>query len=272
MIYFNQQDINIDNLKIDMYTAASLGLIKNAVAVHKFGLATDLDTADGQGTIWDGSFATLPGGKIAEYTYSTTANIDTIISTDDTDAEEITIEGLDTNWELTVQTVTLTGQTPKLITTPLVRVFRMFNSDSVETAGFVFLTINGADFTTGIPDLETDVRSIINPANQQTQMGLYAVPANYKLVLTHGWASLAGKNINVNAALIIKARIFGGVFRTLHTTALLSAGNSLNDRPYETPVVFNEKEDLLYTAEVDSNDTAVSAGFHGVLIPTSIFY
>lgn len=246
-------------------------LIPNLGTIHKFGNASDIDTADitPYATIWDGTCSAIPA-KIAQYTYSSTANIDTLSSTNAGDTQEIVIQGLDADWNLVTQSKNLTGQTAALLDTPLIRVFRMYNNDTTNIAGTVYLATNGRAATGGQPTLGTTVRAIIKDGDNQTQMALYTVPANHKLVIEHGWTSIS-KNTTPAVVATLQIRIFqrslGKVFRVVHTLSLNTNGSSNDQRPYGIPIVFDEKTDIEYRVTACSSDNmGASAGFHGMLI------
>lgn len=251
----------------DYYLEVARGYIPGAITIHKFGLAEDVDTIDPPATVWDGCNTGLGIAKIPQYTYSTTADIDTITSSDIADAIDIEVQGLDANWNLTVQTITLTGQLEVLLPIPLLRVFRVKNVGSVDLIGDVYVRTTGSGATAGLPADPASVRAIIHAEDNQTQMAIFTVPMGYSLFITHGWASLARRNAT-EAVIKIYQRSFGGVFRVLHTLALSSSGSNNDHRPYQVPIELPEKTDITYAVtSVSANDTGVSAGFHGVLLP-----
>ena len=249
----------------DYYLEVARGYVPNAITVHKFGEGDGIDTADGIVDIWDGT-SDLVASPIKTYTWSTTADIDTISSSNDSDTMDVEIQGLDENWDLVLQTVTVDGQTKVTLPTPLIRVFRMKNVGTTNILGNLFCYVDTA-IVGGIPTDGSKVRAIIRDGHNQTQMALYSVPRGYSLFIKLGWSTIAGKNTTANIGIFIKVRSFGSVFRELHTTALLSAGNSVSTRPYEIPLKLEEKTDIIYSCGVTQNDTAVSSGFHGILIP-----
>lgn len=248
------------------YLEVARGNVLDSIAVHKFGAAADIDDGDGDAIVWDGCCEDLAGPKIPEYTFSTTADISLLTSSDITDNADIEIQGLDASWNLVTQVVTLNGQTDVALPTPLLRAFRMINRGSSDVAGTVYLRTSPTGATGGIPDTSTSVRAIIKDGDNQTQMAIYTVPAGYNLYITHGWASMT-RRLAGSAVIKIKRRDEGGVFRVLHTLALNTAGTSSDHRPYTIPLKLPAKTDIIYTVPAVSNDNiGISAGFHGVLI------
>lgn len=246
------------------YLDAVRGLVPGTLAVHKFGVAEDINTSEGFVDIWDGTADDI-GGKITDYNWADSAVIGQISSTVAGDTQTISIQGLDTNWDLVVQEVTLNGQTGVALTTPLRRFFRAYNVGSIEFTGFIYISETGTTLSGGRPTNDTKVFGIVHPENQQTEMALFTVPAGYSLYITQGWCHIS-KSSTTEAIIKIMRRDFEGVFRSLHTLALQTSGSSGDQRPYPVPLRLNEKTDIIYKAQVFSNSTSVSAGFHGILI------
>lgn len=254
------------NINTNFYLELARGRIEGASDVHKFGAATNVDTADGIVNLWDGMANNITT-KIPVYTYSTTADITHLACTDNTyTGHPVTLEGLDANWDYTIQTINVTGNTPAELLVPLVRVFRGYISNAVELGDTDHIYVGvGDSFTSGIPDDLSDTRCVIHGNRGQTQMSMYSVPRGYKLYITRGWSTLAGK-LNVNIIMYIRVRDFGGVWRRLHITSHRGAGSSSNERAYEIPLVLDSQMDIEYLCETDANDGALSAGFHAMLI------
>lgn len=185
-----------------------------ASKINKFGAAPDFDTGDGEVTVWDGA-EDATAWELMNYVYSTTADIDSISSDNAGDTQDIEIQGLDTNGALTTQTITLQGQTRVPLTTNLKRVFRAKNVGSTDLAGHVFVYVNGT-LTGGIPNTNADIRAIIHPENNQTEMAIYTVPAGKKAYICGFYGSTAGAVKSSNYILRLKARPDGQVFQLKH--------------------------------------------------------
>ena len=97
-------DMSLVRTPNDYYLEVSKGNISGSTYVHKFGQAPDFDTGDGEVNMWDG--ADDGNSNLMTYTYSSTADIDRISSSDNGDTQDIEIQGLDTSGNLTIQTIT----------------------------------------------------------------------------------------------------------------------------------------------------------------------
>lgn len=100
------------------------------------------------------------------------------------DAQAITVQGLDANYEYQSVEVNLSGVTFVPLPGTWTRVFRAFNSDTTEFAGVVYISSNNTDAgADGIPDVTTAIHATIPVDDQQTQMAIYTVPAGRVAVL-----------------------------------------------------------------------------------------
>lgn len=234
--------------------------------IHKFGAAPDYDTTDGETVIWDG--ANDADQALMTYTYSTSADIDRISSSDNSDTQDIEIQGLDANYDVVVQTKTLTGQTPVALDTALIRVFRLKNVGSTDIAGRVYCFVNVAT-TGGIPNTPTNIRAVIENGNNQTEMAVYTVPNAKTAYVRDFFASTAGASKNSNYIIKLYARPFGQVFQLKHRTALNETGTSYLQHKYEEPEVFAAKTDIELTTEVTATGATAATttgGFDIVIV------
>lgn len=235
--------------------------------VHKFGNAKDFDTADGEVTIWDGAENGTPW-ELMNYVYSTTDDIDSISSTDLSDTQQISIQGLDSNWDLVTQTVTLQGQIRVALTTPLIRVFRAFNDDSTDLIGHVIIYVNGATIG-GVPSNSSDIRAVIDPMNQQTLMAVYTIPNGKTGYMRDWYMATSGGNKSSNYAVRLVSRDFSKVFRTKHVSAMDALSPIPYHHQYTEPEIFAARTDIEMRVESIASPAAlgnsVSGGFDIVL-------
>jgi hypothetical protein len=136
-----------------------------AKSLLKFGKSGNLSTNAGLQTVWS-----VDGNE----TYISTNLIDSVVSSSASDTQEVTIEGhtiegsgVDAKFTFVVQTVTLNGQTPVALTTPLARASRVNNNSSTEIVGVVSVYEDSA-VTGGVPNDVTKVHIDIPLGFQQS--------------------------------------------------------------------------------------------------------
>jgi len=247
---------------------SGLAIAKNDVTghtfIHKFGRAPDFDSGDGAVTIWDGANDALTNEM--QYNYSATAIIDSLVSSDSGDTQAIEVQGLDSNYALTTQTITITGQTRKALDTNLIRVIRLVNVGSTDIAGNVYCYEDTA-LTAGVPIDTTKIRAVIIDGSNQTEMAIYTVPAGKTGYLRQWFASSSGAKKTTNYLTKLKARPFGQVFQLKHSSSIADAAPYIHS--YIEPEAFAEKTDIEMTASITDTgitEAAVSAGFDIVLV------
>lgn len=267
--FINIQATNSGNLRItdaESGLAIAKGDVANTTFIHKFGNAPDFDTGDGIVTIWDG--ADSGGVDEMDYIYSTTADIDSLSSSAAGDTQDVEVQGLDTNYALVTQTITLTGQTRKALDTDLIRIFRVVNVGATDNAGTIYCYVNTA-LSSGVPIDTTQVRALVHIGNNQTLMAVYTIPAGKTGYMRDWFASIAGANKTSNYLIELRARPFGQVFQLKHTSSLSDVGTSYQQHKYEEPEVFAEKTDIEIRVQATAagvTAASISAGFDIVLI------
>jgi len=244
--------------------AIAEGKVTGKSRINKFGYASDFNEADGFVTIWDGAEDGEPY-EAMNMTYSTTADIDYLVAQDNGDTQEIEVQGLDANFDLVVQTKTLTGQTPVALDTVLIRVFRMKNNSSTDCANHVFCYVSaGTTVTGGIPQDGGKVRAIIHGNENQTEMATFTIPNGKTGYMRSWYASTAGAKKDSNHTIKILAREFGGVFQ-LKQRRNFNSEKGLDPQPYDTPPSYPAKTDIEMQADTDRDGVGLSAGFNVVL-------
>lgn len=248
-------DGSVKTVNTENVNEVALGNVVGSSSVNKFGENPDIDTGTVPEDIWDF------GGT---YTFSTTTDIDSISSSETGDTIEIIIQGLDVNWELVTQAVTLDGQTRVALTTPLIRCFRAYNPNGTLLVGTVYIYVNGT-LAGGVPTDSTTVRAIITPEHQQTMMCIYTIPSGKSGLLLGSYVSLSNTRATA-AKLVMRGRTFNGVFRTMASVALATVGNSSFIRKPAVPSFIPEKTDIVMRCtEVTANGTSIAGGFDLIL-------
>jgi hypothetical protein len=202
------------------------------------------------------------------YTYSATADIG-LISSSGADTVDIEIQGLDGNYDLVTQTITLNGTTDVDISatgTDLLRVFRMKNVGATDLAGDVYIRTNGSAQTGGVPNTANTIRGRIQNGNNQTLMAIYTIPDGYTGYIRDWYASTAGAKRDSQHTIEVKARPLGQVFQLKHLSNISVTGTSYIQHVYEEPEVFSAKTDVEMRMDTDTDIAGVSAGFDIVLV------
>lgn len=230
------------------------GLVPGFSFVNKFGENPDIDT----GTAEDVWYAGL-------YTFSSSADIDTISSSDAGDDQVVEIQGLDANWALVLQNATVDGRNKVTLETPLIRVFRVKNLGTTDMAGQLYCYVNG-DITDGVPDTAADIRAVINADDNQTEMAVYTVPAGKTGYLLSHYCN--GSRTGNNAAICtLRRRSPGGVFRVLYRTSIIGTGDNSDEKELPIPEPVVAKTDILWRVDaVTANNSGIAAGFSILLV------
>lgn len=234
----------------------SMGLVPGFSTLDKFGENPIITTTTDPEDIWE-------GGSL--YTYSTTADIQSIASTA-ADTQDISILGLDENWEEVEQTVTLTGTTRVALPTPLIRVYRMENEGSTNLTGVVrCYTGTGTIPAEGDPS----IRAIINNGNNQTLMALYTVPAGKVGFLFRGELGCkftAGPQATDYAVVDYLSRRPGGVFKIKKRLSLVTTGVPIYQDTRSFPDIVPEMTDIVLRVEEVSADMGVWGAFDMLIV------
>ena len=216
-------------------------------SVNKFGRGAAIGAAIED--VWD------PGGTWVE---PPVAQLHTLVSTAAGDTQAVQIEGVDTNWDLQSEAVTLTGTTPVNTANSYLRVFRVYNNDTTTFAG----TITIAALIAG-----TTQAQILVP-NNQTLMAIYAVPNAFEASVTQLWAAIGGASAaGVKVDISLWTRKVNKVWRIQHFTGIIDDGTSHFTHKFDPPLYAPQKTDIKVTATPDKAATDISAGFDLILGP-----
>ena len=224
----------IDNDEINIASGRAV----NHKHVHKFGYNPAVGT--NYEDIWSRS------GKIIFETSAAVATIDSNLSNSGC---EITIQGLDENYDEISETVTLDGNGDATTTQTFLRINRAFVSGSTATSNVVRIQINGSN------------QAQIDVAHQQTMQAIYTVPRGHTAYFKHLSMGLLTKDKDVEAR--INVCEFGGVERTRD---YLTFSSNFIEKTYPIPLKFPEKSDIKLQAQVTGADTTMSGTFDLILV------
>jgi hypothetical protein len=192
----------------------------------KFGFNPDVDTS--YETVW------TTGG---DETYLTTNGIDSISSSNNSDTTTVTIEyhtvsgtGVDQQFTFGTQTVALTGQTRKALTTACARVSRLYVADGgAAFAGDVYVYENTA-LSSGVPVDTSKIHLTVLATDQQSQKAASTISNNEYYIVTNVYAGVSQKTTGV-VQVQFQTRGPGGVFRSRLTFSAAQGGTFMHLRP-----------------------------------------
>ena len=196
----------------------------------------------------------------------TAAVIEVVSSSADDDsagtgARTIRVDGLDANWDMLSETVTLDGTTPVTTTGEFIRI----NAVEVTTVGTG--RTNAGDIT--LRDAGAGAtRSYIATGRGRAETGMVSVPRNH-MMLGDGWYATANLGAGAKAAALIDVMEIhndGGVAGPTHVTWTVEVEGSFTSS-FDVPHAFHEMTDIhIIVRQVGSNDTVVTFHGHGVMI------
>jgi hypothetical protein len=223
------------------------GVVPNMSGIQKFGYSPDVDGT--QSVIWDatGVYAYPASAQPAEIVCASGDDVST-----GTGARSIEIQGLDENYNLVTETVTLDNPDSAGIegvtTNNFLRIFRAL----VKTAGSG--ATNAGDITVSVAGVDL---ALIPAGNGQTLQAVYTVPAGKRAYLV---SINAGTAKEKEITLGLYARPLGGAFNV----KAFNTFRAILNRDYQIFEVFDEKTDIELRATADAT-TQVSGGFELLL-------
>ena len=247
MSYFGTTDFMMEVAKGNVAGHKGVNL-----AGHDDTISTTIQTVGSHGTL---------------YTYSSTADIDSISSSSGSDTHDITIEGLDASYAEVIQTVTLTGQTPATLGTSLMRVNHVYNNVGTTltaTVGTVYVFVSGGTVTAGVPQTAADIRGTIELlgtiSTEHHNSSVFTIPAGKTGYIVFGKAT-------VSDAKALELTFWGGVGQTaMAQTHHIDIKNTNYDYFFKLPAVVPATTDLEVRATIDSGTGEVSVHYDIILV------
>jgi hypothetical protein len=255
--------MGLNNHIFDFHTEVSKGLVPRHSLIHKFGHNQDVDTTTDPETMWSA------GGL---YTFPSSADTLKIVSADvddngtgTTGALTITVQGLDTNYDVISEDFTLNGQTAVTGSKEFLRVYRAFvtSAGSSEYNEGV-ITINNSDDSLTLAQIPAQ--------HSQTQMAIYTIPRNHKGYLTYFSGSMSKANPSTVCVLEMIFRK-DGVKRIKQNIAIDTTGSTSFIKHFDCPLPIEEKTDVFVNAaEVSQSNAGVFTNFSIILVNQSEKY
>lgn len=248
--------VRVVDSEIDM----AAGRFQGFSIVNKFGTNSDIDTASVPEDIWEGGgvYTGFPSELELVEVVSSSANDDS----DGTGARTVRITGLDANWDVLSETVTLDGTTP----VDTVAQFRRVHTATVMSAGSG--GVNAGIITVRHSTTTANVFLAMAVGRNQSNVSAYTVPAGYTAYMRAMHCSIRGTaQANTPGAVEghIWTRAFEAPFRS-RRPFIVSSNYRLYDKIYGG-IVFTEKSDLVLRITATSGDNAsVSGGYDLILV------
>ena len=218
------------------------GYVQEHKSASKFGYATSVSGTE---------VAVFNGGL--EYVYAASAAPMYVYAASGTNTtSQITIEGLDADYNELSNIVTLNATTTVATSGSFIRVNRTFVSNDVP-----------AEENVHVNNSAGNLNSELEPNENQSLQAVYTIPAGYTGYLDQVAAGTATEVANKFIRVRLKTREPGGVFRT-RAKFTVASGNY--EEVFKYPIEIPEKSDIEVTAESSSGVNEVSAIFNLLLI------
>lgn len=229
----------------DLHLNIARGLVKGTTFIHKFG-AVPAMSVNTTGTLWDVNDTIYPWSA---WDSAGTITVDRANAGDAN--KQITVVGLDSNYNNIQETITLTNATGNSSTNSFKRVFRAFVVNGTENVGLISIK-KGA----------TTVAAII-AGKGQTLMAVYTIPAGYTGYLCKGTATAQA---GADATGDMFVRYFGqSNFRVGHSFEVDGDGGQYM-YDFTIPIPIPAKSDIDIRVTTRSNNGRYTAAFDIILI------
>lgn len=229
--------------------------------INKFGSNTDIDTAT------DPEDVCNQGGTYAGFPVSDSEKVEVLSSSANDDltgsgAEKVYIYGLDENWEMAEEEITLDGTTPVDSVGTYRRVWRAIVTQSNNGSNDAF---NAGTITIRHTTTTANVFAVIPIGANQSRCTAFTVPANKTAFVRdiHFTVNRGNAAVDINGAIWV--RDFGKAPRLIR---IFSASDT---EPYVDEIYgflkFTEKTDFVIRVDnVSANDTNTVANYDIVLV------
>ena len=234
------------------------GLVDGYSNIHKFGRNPNVGGAPE--TIWQN------GGVYSYLSAASTVYVSAVDATNDnptgTGARTVTVQGLDTNYNVVEETLSVNNTEGSV---EFLRVFRAF----VATAGSILTNDDIIKISTGAGGTGTILATIgiIGTGTTfglgQTQLALYTIPAGKTGYLTNWQVGGGTYNDSITATLL--ARELDGADVPFRSRDIMDVPGGFHTRNYAVPYRFPEKTDIEVRA-IASTGSVVSSSFDIILV------
>lgn len=237
-------------MPIDSFQGIHLakGLIYNYKPFFQFGSASAVGTSEV--TVWNASsLYVYPPGPMQMKVSSSSVNDNPA----GTGAGQITINGLDHNYDEVEEVVILDGRNPVLTNTFFVRVFNARVTCGTDAAGDVY--VGDGTVTAGVPQIKY---AKVVVGDNDTMMALWTVPRGYTAYMQQGTISSGTESANRYITAKLKIRPFGQCFQT---KAKVTGSNTFMPFDFGVALPITEKSDIEARAVASGGTQQVSVTF-----------
>jgi hypothetical protein len=231
----------------------SRGLVPNASVVNIYGYQGALPNSSGATfyPVWENATAyTYPGAATGMSLWSSSAS-DTAV--------QVIVNGLDTNYNISSETVTLNGTTVVPTVNSYLRINGLSITGTVNAVGTVNIGNSG----------KTVEYATILAGNGKSQMAIYTVPNGYTFYLTRAsaYSSLNGNTANNYAFYRVYTQSSTGLVQVL----LQATFTGVYDTTRVAPRAYAQKTDVQWqiAGNPSSGTSSNSVGVEGILISNS---
>lgn len=247
---------------VDPEIALARGLFTGISVVNKFGRIPSINSGTGLSVDCWGGASTYTG-------FPASAQLAQVLSSDANDtaagsgARTIVITGLDADYNIINETITLSGTTPVNSTQQFLRV----HTARIATSGGATANanFNAGTITVRQATTTTNVFLSMQPGFNQTQCSAYTVPAGYTGYVKRLHGTVRGSTTTAHVDFTLWVRLFGSSPR-LRRPSAVNFGGELDDNIYGG-LSMPEKTDIIArVTSVSANNTDVSIGYDIVLV------
>jgi len=254
-LYFNTIDNALRELimanPVPFNLQVAQGRVPGYSSFSIFGYNPDLDQIEE--SVWP------DGGTVPHPTVAAQLTIASTDAADDgspagTGARTVYIEGLDGDYEVVSETITMNGTTG-VTTTNSYLYINQFYVVTVGSGG-----VNAGEITA---KLSTTLYDIIGVGENQRTTGHYCVPAGYTAYVTIGTFSAGQASGSTAVTGYLKSHGPDGVLRTIAVTTL---NNGSAQYDFVNPVKLSEKHCIGASAVGSANNNSISSMFNLLLV------
>jgi hypothetical protein len=241
----------------DWYAEVAKGNVDGHYPIRIWGVNEDLDATGTDDFIWNLNQLV--------YTFRSSADLDTISSSNAGDTQTIAIDYLDANWDRATQTKALNGQNKVTLDTACIRVLKIYNTSTTALSGDVYLYPAAEAITAGVPDAFTNVGAWIKQGDNESNMFQFSVPDEHYLLVTEFLLSALNSTATEIQSYLYAAE-FGKPAGLKGTTSIVTSGTSHYTIRELPPILLPPKADMYLTAKSSANNVGITGKSQAMLI------